>query len=352
MSSLPNGYIGVEYIESSGTQYINTGFKATGSPVKYHVLYRHDVGLNRESLFGSRETAPQRDSGWAYGTSGGGISFYIGESIVTIGSQKVGEVNDLTIEITSDTEFSYSLNGVAGKGMYNGNKSNGIPQYLFALNVSDSARFQSTVKMYAFSIIERGNLVRDFVPCINPNSEIGMYDTVTTTFFGNAGPGVFVAGPIRKDGLITDRTAENVARVKLLAAKAWQDMTRDERTEWLTAQKGAYNYTDLNRVETAVAHVAGRLKEHSYLSTLPTTKVWSDDEIPTASDLSRYFANVASLRRAVAVWASTPQSPTGIDEFGASEANDLEQILIDVDLVLSRMSQAWFYLGDLYSAEV
>lgn len=152
--------------------------------------------------------------------------------------------------------------------------------------------------------------------------------------------------------LITDRAAQDVDRVKILAEKAWQDMTPEERIEWLSPMRGAYNYTDLNRVEEAVAYVAGRLKEFGYLSFAPDTRMWSADDIPTESDLFRYFGNVAMLRRAVAVWESTPLASSGINGFGANEANALEQILLDVDLVLTRISQAWFYSGDLYAAEV
>jgi len=154
------------------------------------------------------------------------------------------------------------------------------------------------------------------------------------------------------ENLITDRTSQDVDRVKLLAEKAWQDMTAEERTEWLSPMKGSYNYTDLNRVEEAVTFVAERLKKFGYLSFMPDARTWSADDVPTENDLFRYFGNVATLRRAVAVWASTPEAPSSIGVFGANEANALEQILVDVDLVLPRISQAWFYSGDLYSAEV
>lgn len=154
------------------------------------------------------------------------------------------------------------------------------------------------------------------------------------------------------DHLIIDRTPQDADRVRVLAAKAWQDMTAEERAEWLSPQKGAYNYTDLNRVEEAVAYVSGRLMEYGYLSHQPTTRVWYPDDTPNATDLFRYFGNVAVLRRAITVWASTPFVPSDDSSFGTEEANDLEQILVDVDLVLTRISQAWFYSGDLYSAEV
>jgi len=152
--------------------------------------------------------------------------------------------------------------------------------------------------------------------------------------------------------LITDRTGQDVDRVKFLAAKAFQDMTAEERAEWLSPMKGAYNYTDLNRVEEAVAYVAGRLNEFGYLSPLPVTRSWSAEDVPTERDFVRYFGNVALLRQSIAVWASTPQVPSSVDGFDVTQANALEQILVDVDQVLNHIKDAWFFLGDLYSAEV
>lgn len=152
--------------------------------------------------------------------------------------------------------------------------------------------------------------------------------------------------------LITDRAAQDVDRVKILAEKAWQDMTAEERAEWLSPMRGSYNYTDLNRVEEAVAYVAGRLKEYGYLSYQPIIRYWSAEDIPTENDLTRYFGNIATLRRAISVWASTPEAPDGVSEFDINKANALEQILVDVDEILVRISGAWFFSSDLYSAEV
>ena len=154
------------------------------------------------------------------------------------------------------------------------------------------------------------------------------------------------------ENLIADRTELDVDRAKELAEKAWQDMTSEERSEWLSPMKGSYNHTDMNRVEEAVLYVAERLKEFGYLSVLPDMRTWSANEIPTESDLFRYFSKVSTLRGAITVWASTPDAPSSINGFGVNEANALEQILIDVDHVLTQISKAWFYSGDLYSAEV
>ena len=152
--------------------------------------------------------------------------------------------------------------------------------------------------------------------------------------------------------LITDRRTLDVERVKALQAKAWQDMTEEEKVEWLSPLKGSYNYTDLNRVEEAVAYVAGRLKEYGYLPSLPDTRTWSVEDIPSAGDFARYLGNVAALRRAIVVWKSTPEAPNSVNSFAIEEANALEQILVDVNQLLNNMSKAWFYSGDLYLAEV
>ena len=154
------------------------------------------------------------------------------------------------------------------------------------------------------------------------------------------------------ENLSTDRMKSDADRVEELAAKAWQDMTEEERAEWLSPMRGAYNYTDLNRVEEAVAYVAERLKEYGYITHLPNTRSWSAADVPTAGDLFRYFFNVGTLREAISVGESTPHTPGSINGFGVNEANDLERILIDVNSVLTHISQAWFYSNDLYSGEV
>lgn len=353
MSRLPIGYIEVEYIEGTGTQYIDTGFSTAATPVKYHIVYEHDTVLSVAGFFGARESSPSRDSGWAHITSSGSLALYVGTTSAAIGKQSVGSVNDLTIEITSATEYSYSYNGTVGNMKYSGDRSASIPQYLFAVNSGGLARWQCAIKVYAFSITENGNLARNFVPCKNADGEVGMYDTVTATFFGNAGSGVFIAGDIvMSQWMITDRTQQDVDRAKFLATKDWHDMTEEERAEWLSPMKGTYNYTDLNRVETAVQYLTGELNKYGYLSTRPTTRSWSMTDLPSEADFERYLNNVVLIRNALTVWKTTPSVPTDMKRFDHNKANDLEQILVDVDRLLNYMKDAWFYAGDLYLAEV
>lgn len=154
--------------------------------------------------------------------------------------------------------------------------------------------------------------------------------------------------------LITDRTLADVDSVQKLAEAIKNGVaTAEQVQEYLTVhQKGAYTYEDLNRVEEAVLYVAKRLREFGHLSSLPVTQFWRVEDKINVDDFSRYFGNVAMLRNAITVWGSTPEAPNSAVGFDYSKANALEQILVDIDQILTHISRAWFYSGDLYSAEV
>ena len=156
------------------------------------------------------------------------------------------------------------------------------------------------------------------------------------------------------ENLITDRTSQDVDRVKLLAEKAWQNMTAEERTEWLSPMKGAYNYTDLNRVGGALNYVRDRLAEAAYLpaDVFTAREDWSRGEIPTVGQITEYLQHVSLLREALAQFPTTPAAPTDPNSLDHAAANAIEQILVDVDALITLMVKTFFYSGDLYAGEV
>lgn len=154
--------------------------------------------------------------------------------------------------------------------------------------------------------------------------------------------------------LITDRTFSDVEAVAAVtnSIKAGTATAEEVRQYLNEINKGAYTYRDLNRVEEAVLYVSARLKEYGYFAALPTVAEWSVEDKPNEEDFVRYLGNVARIRNAIAVWASTPEAPTDMIGFDIFKANALEQILVDVDQILNLVKDAWFFSGDLYSAEV
>ena len=158
--------------------------------------------------------------------------------------------------------------------------------------------------------------------------------------------------PLDEFNLITDRTRADVDRYAELQAKGWRGMTDEEKSEWGTSLKGAYNLSDMNRVESAVEYVSNRLTEAGYVVLPIVKKDWNANDKPTLNDIKRYMKNIADIRAALTIFSTTPEAPTTEKRLTYQMANDMEQILIDIDDLVSRMASAYFYSNDLYSGEV
>lgn len=152
--------------------------------------------------------------------------------------------------------------------------------------------------------------------------------------------------------LVTDRTQFDVDRVNVLAKKGWANMTPEERSEWEIGLKGAYNATDLNRVQSAVRYLADRLSDAGYRLELSETKTWSVKDAPTQTDLANYLADVKAIRGAFALLQTTPPAPDTMIGLNYIKANNIEQILLDVDGLLSNIIANYVYSGDIYGGEL
>ena len=152
--------------------------------------------------------------------------------------------------------------------------------------------------------------------------------------------------------LITDRTQADVDAVRALAAKGWAKMTDTEKAAWTAGLKGAYNAADLNRVGAAVLYIAGRLTDAGYHAPVAPKQDWQLQDIPTPAQMQRYLADISTVRAALAVMPTTPEVPTSMDTLTYTEANDIEQILLDVDALITKLISAYYYSGELIAGEV
>lgn len=85
------------------------------------------------------------------------------------------------------------------------------------------------------------------------------------------------------------------------------------------ATKGAYNYSDLNRVERAVEEISDELGLG-----LITKTDWRMWDVPRASDMERYLYNVTAIRNFNGVILPLPES---MERLTYSDANDIETVL-------------------------
>lgn len=191
-SRLPDGYTEVEYIQSSGGQYINTGFKPD-----YNTRVVMDVsGLANQGLqfpLGAKD----QDSSTAANQFG-----MFRNSATTIrcdyfGTNKTVTVSDTTVRTTIDFNKNVcTMWGVTATMTAVSSGAVSYTMYLFAQNTANVivSSAYAIMRMYSCQIYDNGTLVRDFVPCTNSSGAAGLYDLVNNTFYGNSGSGSFTAG--------------------------------------------------------------------------------------------------------------------------------------------------------------
>ena len=116
---------------------------------------------------------------------------------------------------------------------------------------------------------------------------------------------------------------------------------------------GYYNVSDLNRVEQAFEYLQTKMNgEYGFNLALTIKTDWTKSDNITESNIEAYRQNVATIRSAITVTNDTPETPSTMRFLTAKEANDIEKILQDVEVLLDNISAAWFYSGEIYSGEV
>ena len=154
--------------------------------------------------------------------------------------------------------------------------------------------------------------------------------------------------------LITDRTLQDFQRWLYLRDKGWANMTDAEKAEWQTDLKGAYNYSDINRVSVVLNYLRDRLTESGYLGgnefNLPTT--WDSTHVMTDAAFKEYINAVGTVRNAMSHKRTTPDAPQYTGAIDYIEANNIELILPDIDELITNMRNARNYCGELFSGEI
>lgn len=116
--------------------------------------------------------------------------------------------------------------------------------------------------------------------------------------------------------------------------------------------KGFYNATDLNRVGAAVEYIAGRFTALGYACPVTVKKDWLTTDAPTASQMEAYRQNIVTLRGQITVMQSTPNAPASMAGLDYVKANDIEQILLDLDALIDNLIKSWYFSGEVYAGEV
>lgn len=179
----------LEYLGSTETQYIDTGFIPNQDT---RVLV--DLQLTRISgnapLFGGRVASKNKEYATfiigdgtfqdGYGTS---MTPYLGK----------GSTNRNVIDKNKNV---FIVNGVTLKTHTEQIFQSEYTMFLFNINTkgSTTGTYKTYARLYSCKIYDNDALARDFIPVLDWNDRPCMYDKVTDELFYNAGTGEFLYG--------------------------------------------------------------------------------------------------------------------------------------------------------------
>ena len=189
----------VSYLESTGTQYINTGY-AFQDNFSWEVTF--DGISDGCTLFGGRTSSTR--TALLYQRNYGGIdkttcpiAGYNGqETPFQLEDLRVGK-HKIKMSVASNkgsvwVDSTQAYNNQAFTGTY----ISGITQVLFADNFGTSVSEYTSSKVYNLKMWQGSNIVRDYIPAIDSNNVGFMFDRVTHTIFDNKGTGSFNYGSL------------------------------------------------------------------------------------------------------------------------------------------------------------
>ena len=206
-SGLPLGYTLLDYIESDGTQYIDTGFtpnQDTSAMLDAQFL-NYDSGT-QGILFGARTSSTENIFNIQRLTAGNWNMGYNNSNF------NVGTADTNRHVFYKNKQYQYLDGVLKGTGTYSAFTCPGTA-VLFGTNNSGTKYATAfPAKVWSFKMWDNGTLIRNLVPA-QYGSNVGMYDLVNGVFYQNAGTGDFTAGDPVSDPveIYTDGTVETIA---------------------------------------------------------------------------------------------------------------------------------------------
>lgn len=188
----------LSYIGSTGTQYINTGYKAKSNTKAVFKYMPTSTSYSPWiALFGSKASNSNDDSFYV-STGNGKVSAFAGEvhildNALPIASltHTIGKVEEITMSID---EFNLTVDGVNTISTTNstpGDFTNMGDLYIFGRNAGGSFNYGANIKFISLKIYENNILKHNFIPAIDPLNSTCVYDTVTNGYYYNEGSGSF-----------------------------------------------------------------------------------------------------------------------------------------------------------------
>jgi hypothetical protein len=202
---LPDGYTQFEYIESTGTQYIDTGISnmnVFGYEIEFQSMgiVNQDKAYKFDGVFGVNGTGTNADIKIWFNYANAPSTLHriycksknfdaprlneeeqyqtkhiasVKNGIVTFDGSKLGVIESFNTPTQKTTIHLFGVSDIAG-----------------------ASKFRSKTRIYSFKLYdESGNTIQNLKPCVRTaDNKAGMYDEVSKQFFTNNGTGEFIIG--------------------------------------------------------------------------------------------------------------------------------------------------------------
>lgn len=284
----------VEYIESTGTQYIDTGLTMEKSTTMRMEI---SAQLTSNGNWAGVNGYMQHQASLGGGSKGLFVVDYNGNTHI----ENVYFNN--TLKYTQDWTSAYSgaKNKVAVIGM--GNAEN-----TWWTNISAN-RYAQVGKWYYIKVYRSGTLLRDYVPCVrNSDGVAGLYDKVENKFYTNSGTGSFGSGAATGDAVEEYKRVEhldftgsqyiNTGIIPTANIKTESSFVAKSGDKWLFGSRTSYGSSDIYAFHiTSGTEVWYQIKTNN---TSPTRNV------------AAYFNNKSSLSTSRSAFTFNGQTFSGL----------------------------------------
>lgn len=218
---IPSEYKEVEYIESNGTQYIDTEIYGT-EKTRIDISYEYTTNATSSIILGNRIASKDRE--FLLGTSTNLVpdTLFLGYRNSGI-SNNSSNYENYNIPINKQIKYNVLINtgiypspllkpspNLILREIYNSVNVNGTNYIVhttdesfttfktidvFGGYTSQNDFILTSAKLYALKIYNERIVQRDFIPCYKVSTnEVGLYDIVSQRFFTNKGEGIFTKG--------------------------------------------------------------------------------------------------------------------------------------------------------------
>ena len=216
-NDLPEEYQEVEYIQATGTQWIDTKVPMNGN---YVFFVDGSIPEGKIGVLVNGYDSTSARQGIVYYTGSNKIGFYWfgkGYSEDTTLTSKGIDLKQRFQVTQSSTELTLVQDNLVLTQSYNGTTTTNAKN-IYIFNSDANASYKNGT-LYQAKITNNGTAIRDFIPCYRKSDgEIGLYDIVEGEFYTNKGTGIFVKGNnVGEQGTMSDQqfvygTAQNLTK--------------------------------------------------------------------------------------------------------------------------------------------